>query len=498
MKKCLILVFIFFIIYSGNAHASFYKQGKDSFFKGNYKKAAELFYKSKASEKLIRDYSHYYRACSYLNLKEYEKAIKVFDHLLRSYPRTPLKKKAGFRKKLARYKYYGFSKISTFELMALVKGFLGEWKNIEAKEILDLLMRNRSKDKYIYSILYSAARVYYRIEGEEGRNKILNKILGMQGESVKILFRLERYKEVYNKYPGSGYANHALRKIAIEAYINGDIKLAYRYFKALRLNYSGSNSRTALYWMAKCQEKLGNSTEAKRLYKKFRSRYPNTYYGYRCASHLGIYLGPKSKSGTGYSVRYNSRYWYLAKIGAYDDAGYEVRRARIRVNYPYLYKEVLKKYGKAYNIDPLFMAALFYGESMFIPQIVSPVGAIGIGQIMPFTGQEIAKNLNIKDFKVADLFKHKVNIRFSFHYVSQLLKDFDKKRVLVLCNYNAGPEATRRWYERAKGVKDIDAFIENIGYRETRNYAKKVIKNYWIYQRIYSKYSHKTALKSLW
>lgn len=499
MKKVLIVLFLLIYIMPGYLYGyeSSFHEGKTLFKKGNYKEAVKQFAKAVEKEKLIADYAHYYKACSYFQLGQYKEAIDVFNHLLTSYPKTLLRKKVSFRKKWARYKYYGFNKITTQELISLIEGFIGEYKNIEAKEILDEIMAKRRNDENYITVLYIAANVYYRIEGENGRNKILDEILSMEGKNAQILFKMEEYKEVYEKYPGSGYASHALRKIAIAAYINGNIKQAYQYFRALRFNYGGENSATALYWMAKCLDRLGNKSEAISYFKKYRNNYPDTYYGYRCAGRLGIYLGPVSSSGKGFFTVYNSKYWYLVKIGEYDDAGIEVSRAKIRVNYPYIYKEAIKKYAGQYNIDPLFMAALYYGESMFHAQIVSPVGAIGLGQIMPFTGDALAKELKINNYETEDLFKPEVNIRFSCYYVYQLLKDFGNKKVLVLCNYNAGPEAAMRWYERGKNIEDIDAFIENIGYRETRNYVKKVIKNYWMYQRIYGSYSHKKALEGL-
>jgi len=399
MKKIL-FVFLLSIIVKNLvlADESNFKKGKEFYKKENYKEAIKLFSEAVLNEKIIADYAHYYKACSYFNLKQYDKAIKAYNHLIISYPKSTLIKKASFRKKWARYEYYGFNKISTIELMGLVEGFLGEYKNIEAKKILDEIMVKRRKDKYYINVLYTAANVYYRIEGEQGKIKILDEILSIEGENARVLFNQEKYKEVYEKYPNSGYANHALRKIAIEAYINEDYKKAYQYFKALRFNYGGENSATALYWMAKCLEKLGDNKVALKIYKKYRNSYPNSFYGYRCAAKLGIYLGPIGSSGKGFFTIYNNKYWYLVKIDSLEDAGMEVYRAKIRVNYPYLHKEAIKKYSEIYKLDPLFMEALYYGESMFHAQIVSPVGAIGLGQIMPFTGDALAKELNIKNY----------------------------------------------------------------------------------------------------
>ena len=57
--------------------------------------------------------------------------------------------------------------------------------------------------------------------------------------------------------------------------------------------------------------------------------------------------------------------------------------------------------------------------------------------------------------------------------------------VYALASYNAGPQAVLSWQKRF-GHLEIDEFIENIPFGETRNYVKRIMKNYWIYKRIYT------------
>ena len=57
--------------------------------------------------------------------------------------------------------------------------------------------------------------------------------------------------------------------------------------------------------------------------------------------------------------------------------------------------------------------------------------------------------------------------------------------VFALASYNAGPGAVTRWQKRFAHL-DIDEFIESIPYNETRDYVKRIMKNYWIYSRIYT------------
>ena len=59
--------------------------------------------------------------------------------------------------------------------------------------------------------------------------------------------------------------------------------------------------------------------------------------------------------------------------------------------------------------------------------------------------------------------------------------------MLVLASYNAGERAADRWKERLAGLEE-DEFIEQISYRETRNYVKKILRNYRNYRRLYGEH----------
>jgi soluble lytic murein transglycosylase len=121
-------------------------------------------------------------------------------------------------------------------------------------------------------------------------------------------------------------------------------------------------------------------------------------------------------------------------------------------------------------------------ESIFDDQIVSPAGAVGLMQIMPYTGEEIAGDLKVS-FVVDSLYRAETNIRFGTYYLSKLLNQFNGSHVLTLAGYNGGPHNARKWYSRNKD-RTFDMFIEDIGYSETRLYVKKVLANYWTYRRL--------------
>ena len=148
--------------------------------------------------------------------------------------------------------------------------------------------------------------------------------------------------------------------------------------------------------------------------------------------------------------------------------------------YPPFYSEVITEYAEHFDVDPLFVTSVMRQESTFNDRIVSPAGAIGLMQIMPATGRQIARELKER-FTVDSLYNYQLNVRFGAYYLRKRLTQFDEDMVLALSAYNAGAHNVVRWRER-NGDKEFDLFVEDIGFFETRGYVKKVMANYWTYQ----------------
>lgn len=148
--------------------------------------------------------------------------------------------------------------------------------------------------------------------------------------------------------------------------------------------------------------------------------------------------------------------------------------------YPNFYSDIIKREGATRNVDPFLVSAVIRQESIFNPKIVSPAGAIGLMQIMPFTGKAVAKNLG-EPFTKDTLYNAHANIRLGTAYLRELLDQFDDNLVLVLSGYNGGPHNAKKWFDRNK-EEDFDLFVEDIEFTETRTYVKKVLANYWTYR----------------
>ena len=115
-------------------------------------------------------------------------------------------------------------------------------------------------------------------------------------------------------------------------------------------------------------------------------------------------------------------------------------------------------------------------ESRFSPGVASPVGALGLLQLMPATAAEMAgEELDRDDLRQADL-----NAVLGARYLAVLLEQWEGNPWLTAASYNAGPGAAGRWISPELD-EDPELWVERIPYPETRLYTKKVLGNLWAY-----------------
>ncbi len=156
--------------------------------------------------------------------------------------------------------------------------------------------------------------------------------------------------------------------------------------------------------------------------------------------------------------------------------------------YPQGYWDSIATYSKKYGQDPYFIAAIIREESQFQATALSPAGARGVMQVMPRTGEWVARNVSVPGFDRSRLFEPDMAINVGTWYIGHLMKRFKNDPLLVAAAYNAGPEAVTSWISRnGPAGLERDVFVESIPFAETRSYVKKVLRNYAEYKRIYGK-----------
>lgn len=145
--------------------------------------------------------------------------------------------------------------------------------------------------------------------------------------------------------------------------------------------------------------------------------------------------------------------------------------------YPKNYEELVTKYCEKYGIQKSVLWALIRSESFFDPDVVSSAGAVGLCQLMSFTGEDIAHRLRKSDYDLTD---PETSIEFGAYYLDNLIGRLDGSYLDAFFSYNAGISRVRKWKKSSAlgfGVKEIpeDLFLETLPYAETREYGRKLV-----------------------
>ncbi|MCB0355806.1 MAG: transglycosylase SLT domain-containing protein, partial [Bdellovibrionales bacterium] len=153
--------------------------------------------------------------------------------------------------------------------------------------------------------------------------------------------------------------------------------------------------------------------------------------------------------------------------------------------YPKAFANDVAKYSAYFAVPQDFIWAIMRAESRYRPFVMSPVGALGLMQIMPNTGRQVSRLLGEFSFQTGQLREPETNIRLGSRYLMRLLKKFEGSIPLAAASYNAGPHRVESWLA-SFGSLDMDEFIEHIPFVETRNYVKKVTRFFGVYNKLYN------------
>ncbi len=165
-----------------------------------------------------------------------------------------------------------------------------------------------------------------------------------------------------------------------------------------------------------------------------------------------------------------------------DEGGWD--RRILHVTYPFPYRELVRREAAEWGIDPFMMAAIIRQESAFKADIVSHAGAIGLMQVMPPTGAQLARAHGPDGFSRESLTRPEVNLHLGAAFFVEMSRRYDHQLPLVLSAYNAGPTRATRWRRYPEAVDPL-RFTERIPFTETRGYVKSVRRNFGLYRALY-------------
>ena len=188
---------------------------------------------------------------------------------------------------------------------------------------------------------------------------------------------------------------------------------------------------------------------------------------------LGRLTEEEQKAAAILANRWN---WYSRSAVTAHQSGltddYELR-------YPLAYEKPLRNAASREELSLTLLSGLMRSESLFMHDIRSPAGALGLMQVMPRTGRQTARQLNLRWRGNNTLINPSTNIRIGSYYLSNQLKRFGHP-AMAAAAYNAGPHRVKQWMPETS--MPLDAWVASIPFTETRNYVQRVLGAQVIYE----------------
>jgi soluble lytic murein transglycosylase len=150
--------------------------------------------------------------------------------------------------------------------------------------------------------------------------------------------------------------------------------------------------------------------------------------------------------------------------------------------YPLAYNDLVVNAAQKLKISPLLVVSIVRQESKFDPETQSPVGALGLMQVMPATAAFITPKMEMPKYS---LISPADNIKIGSWYLAHMHDEAKNDSLLAVASYNAGAGNVSKWVKKF-GLNNPDEFVEDIPFDETQGYVRNVLGNYWNYLRIYN------------
>jgi len=336
------------------------------------------------------------------------------------------------------------------------------------------------------------------------------------------------FERLIREFPTCGQAALAGWELAWARYLSGDLTNAQTSFISLTKN--PVYRERSLYWLARISQRQNRPQEAEQFYATLLKEYPFGFYAvwHRQQSGKPAQLEPVPADLPEPPPPPGSeRAQALIELGILEEARIEIAAlknqlnqaqmpglARIqqlagdyhgsiltfhqnrpatwerstlpfwRLGYPRHYAELISRYSASQKLSEALVLSLTKAESSFRADVKSQAGAIGLMQLMPATARMTAGYRDKKPYNPLWLTDPDYNIRLGTRHLRSLLDQYQQETVFALAAYNAGSGALSRW-RNGFGHLEMDEFIENIPYQETRDYVKKIVASIAIYQALY-------------
>ncbi|WP_071673757.1 lytic transglycosylase domain-containing protein [Nioella nitratireducens] len=308
----------------------------------------------------------------------------------------------------------------------------------------------------------------------------------------------------------------------------GDADLAVSHFlRFQRAVESPISMGRAGYWLGRAYEAQGNSEAAAEAYA-LGARYQSSFYGQLAAERGGLptdpaFLGQEAFGDWRQADFVNSsvfhaagllleagniplaeRFWtHLTESLSRTEAG-QLADMALELNEHHIALMIAKRTAQDGNeimrayypvvpdllefdlpVSDRLVHSIARRESEFDPTVISHAGAVGLMQVMPRTGREMASRVGVSFSESRLRDDPAFNATLGAGYLDFLIEEFGPNPVLIAVAYNAGPSRAERWMELFGDPRDSEVdvvdWIESIPFRETRNYVMRVTESMRIY-----------------
>ena len=337
---------------------------------------------------------------------------------------------------------------------------------------------------------------------------------------------IKTYDLLIRTYPKNSFAEDGAWNLGWIYYKRGMYPEALATFSAFTGSSSAFNAANSRYWKARTLEKQGRKDEAMAEYMLLAGMTTPTYHSYLAQRKTGVTpsypnVSPESTALNPSAAAKKEKAEFLIRLGLPEDARLEIEKmealaqtqeehvavsllyAKVEdyynsikvaqdiglpqansLSYPRGYKDIVSSYAKKYGVDELLVYSVIREESRFQKDVVSPADAVGLMQLIPPTARIVASQIGLAGFTPEMLTIPRINIEMGIFYLREVLDKFDGDVELALASYNAGPNRAADWKVDFYGL-DKDEFVEEIPFRETRNYIRRILRSYGAYKAIY-------------
>lgn len=158
-----------------------------------------------------------------------------------------------------------------------------------------------------------------------------------------------------------------------------------------------------------------------------------------------------------------------------------INKQMIKIMYKKEYAEYINKYATEYGVEENLIYAVIKAESNFEPNAVSHQNAQGLMQLMYSTAEEVSNKIGI-ELTDNNILEPEININIGTKYIAILIDKYECIEV-ALAAYNAGSGNVDKWIKNGI-IKPDGSDIENIPFKETNNYVRKIMRDYKIYMQL--------------